>query len=177
MADFVALTCPSCGGKLQITSDIDLFACAYCGSELKVKRGGGIVSLAPVVQGLERVQAGVDRTASELAIVRLRSEIAGLEAEIKEVVDWFKRIDPDNRYLKRKMNIEVFLRLMEDDLQNQRRALSKRRLGSQLFPRQKAKATKRLGILEDELEKLTALVARLREKQAQLARHQQIADQ
>lgn len=78
MADFVTLTCPSCGGKLQITQDIDQFACGYCGNEHMVKRGGGIVALAPLVEGLTRVQAGVDKTAAELAMPRLSREIADL---------------------------------------------------------------------------------------------------
>jgi DNA-directed RNA polymerase subunit RPC12/RpoP len=85
MPDYVNLTCPSCGGRLQVTNDLERFACGYCGHELLVRRGGGIVSLAPVVEGLDRVAAGVaqvrtgvDRTASELAIPRLEKEIASL---------------------------------------------------------------------------------------------------
>jgi hypothetical protein len=83
MADFVTLTCPSCGGKLQITSDLDRFACGYCGTEQVVRRGGGVVSLAPVVEGLKQVQVGVDKTASELAIRRLREDIAELEEQVE----------------------------------------------------------------------------------------------
>lgn len=79
MADFVTLSCPSCGGKLQISNDIDRFACGYCGQEHIVKRAGGLVSLAPVLEAISGVQQGVDRTASELAISRLEREIAGLE--------------------------------------------------------------------------------------------------
>jgi hypothetical protein len=76
MSDFITLSCPSCNGKLQITEDIDRFACIHCGNEHVVKRGGGIVTLKPV---LERVSKGVDNTASELAIVRLDKEISILE--------------------------------------------------------------------------------------------------
>ena len=47
-----------------------------------MKRGGGIVSLAPVVEVLSKVQAGVDKTASELAIVRLQGEIPPIEAKV-----------------------------------------------------------------------------------------------
>lgn len=90
MSGFVTLSCPSCGAKLEITSDIDRFACAHCGTEHIVKRGAGLVALAPVVAEIQRVGAGVDRTASELAIRRLTDEIAQLEAE--------KRIDPGHPY-------------------------------------------------------------------------------
>jgi hypothetical protein len=81
MADFVTLTCPSCGGKLEITSDIDRFACSHCGREHIVKRSGGIISLSPVVDELKKVGVGVDKTAAELAIVRLQKEIAELQAK------------------------------------------------------------------------------------------------
>ena len=48
MTDFVSISCPICGNKLQITSDIERFGCAYCGNEHVVRRRGGIISLAPV---------------------------------------------------------------------------------------------------------------------------------
>ncbi len=78
MSDFVTLSCPTCGGKLQITKDIDRFACAHCGNEHAVKRGGGIVALEPVVAGLAKVQVGVDKAASELTIIRLNAELTTL---------------------------------------------------------------------------------------------------
>ena len=80
MADFVSLTCPSCNGKLQIGKDLDRFACGYCGTEFVVNRGG-VISLSPVVEGLKRVEKGVDKTASELAIARLSKDIEGLEQQ------------------------------------------------------------------------------------------------
>jgi hypothetical protein len=85
MPDFVTLTCPSCGGKLEITNDIDRFACGHCGAEHIVRRSGGTVALAPVVAGLAKVQSGVDKTASELAIVRLTAEIKQLETKLGEM--------------------------------------------------------------------------------------------
>ncbi len=84
MVDHITLTCPSCGGNLQITNDVERFACGYCGKEHVVKRGGGIVTLAPVVEGIKRVQDGVDKTASELAISRLGKEIKQLKNKIAD---------------------------------------------------------------------------------------------
>ncbi len=81
MPDFITLSCPSCGGKLEITSDIERFACAHCGTEHLVKRTSSIVSLAPVVEEIRQVTEGVARTASELAIIRLDNEIVQLERE------------------------------------------------------------------------------------------------
>ena len=85
MADFVTLTCPSCSGKLQINQVLQRFACSYCGTEFVVNRGGGVVSLAPVVEGLKRVEKGVDRTASELAIARLTKDISDIEDGLASV--------------------------------------------------------------------------------------------
>jgi hypothetical protein len=92
MSDFITLTCPNCAGKLQITDDINRFACMYCGVEHVVRRGGGIVTLQPVVDelkkvstGISGVKVGVDRTASELAIQRLLSEIQELIRRREEI--------------------------------------------------------------------------------------------
>ena len=84
MSSSIVLTCPACGGKLEITNDIERFACAHCGREHVVRRGAGIVSLSPVVDAIKKVETGVDKTASELAIARLQREIDDLENGIHE---------------------------------------------------------------------------------------------
>jgi hypothetical protein len=80
MPDFVTLTCPSCGGKLKITPDIDRFACANCGSEHLVLRSDSVVALKPLQDSLSGLARATDRTASEMAIKRIQGEIAGLQA-------------------------------------------------------------------------------------------------
>jgi hypothetical protein len=85
MTDFITLTCPSCGSKLQLTNDIDRFACSSCGNEHIVIRSGGIVSLSPVAEHLKGIKVGVDKTASELAIPRLQGEITQLKKDIPKV--------------------------------------------------------------------------------------------
>jgi hypothetical protein len=84
MPDFVTLTCPSCGAKLEIGSDIEKFACGFCGNEHIVKRSGGIVALSPLIEGIKGVKQGVDKTASELAIKRLKDEIREIRAGMPE---------------------------------------------------------------------------------------------
>jgi len=79
MSDFITLSCPSCGAKLEITQDINRFACSHCGQEHIVKRSGGIVSLSPVVEAINQVKSGVDKTAAELALARIPKEIIALE--------------------------------------------------------------------------------------------------
>ncbi|MGE5569297.1 MAG: hypothetical protein ACM3S5_09705 [Rhodospirillales bacterium] len=71
---FVPLNCSNCGAKLDIYDDMDHFACGYCGTQLVVRRRGGTVSLRAVEQAIERVRVGTDKTAAELAIVRLEKE-------------------------------------------------------------------------------------------------------
>jgi predicted RNA-binding Zn-ribbon protein involved in translation (DUF1610 family) len=85
MSEFITLTCPSCGGKLQITNSVERFACANCGNEHLVKRQGGAIFLTPVIETLQNIQVGTDKTASELAISRLKSEIDEIEKIRKEV--------------------------------------------------------------------------------------------
>lgn len=85
MNDFVSLTCPKCGGKLQVTKDIEMFACGYCGTEHIVKRGNGIITLKPVLDSIQKVQQGVDKTSSELAIARLTEEVQDIEGQIAKM--------------------------------------------------------------------------------------------
>jgi DNA-directed RNA polymerase subunit RPC12/RpoP len=72
----VNLKCLGCGGALEISADMERFACGYCGSEQMVLRRGGTVALKPVVDAVARVQVGTDKTAAELALVRLGQELA-----------------------------------------------------------------------------------------------------
>ena len=85
MADFISLTCPTCGGKLQITPDLDRFACAHCGNEHMVKRSEGVVALQPLTESLTGLRQATDRTASELAIRRLTDDLVQLQAARQEV--------------------------------------------------------------------------------------------
>jgi len=80
----ITLKCPSCGANLAITLEMDAFACRYCGTQQVVQRSGGTVSLKLIGEAIARVQLGTDRTASELAIRRLREDIAAVEAERKK---------------------------------------------------------------------------------------------
>ena len=63
----IELTCPHCGGRLEISTDLDVFACGYCGQKVMVKREGGTVSLSLLVS-LKDTSA---RTAAELALARI----------------------------------------------------------------------------------------------------------
>jgi ribosomal protein S27AE len=75
------LKCTNCGASLEIHTDMDRFHCGYCGSEQVVERRGGTVVLRKVVDAIGRVQIGTDRTAAELALVRIDKEIAEIMSE------------------------------------------------------------------------------------------------
>ena len=45
-------------GKLQITKEIERFACMHCGNGHVVKRGGGVVSISPITEGLRKIHLG-----------------------------------------------------------------------------------------------------------------------
>src|SRR5690348_265170 len=90
MGDFITLSCPSCGGSLRVTEDIERFSCKYCGQEHLIRRSQGQLTLIPVIEKLERIDkkvtkiaSGADKHASELAIVRLRKD----KKDVKKLVD------------------------------------------------------------------------------------------
>jgi hypothetical protein len=115
MPDFVTLSCPSCGGKLQITNNIERFACGYCGNEHVVRRGGGIISLIPVAEDIKGIKTGVDKTAAELAIIRLDKEINELNQKIKTI-----RQDIQKKYEAKDTKYSPFMDSLMDDLVQKR---------------------------------------------------------
>lgn len=82
MLNFIALECIKCGGTLRVSDDRERFTCNFCGTEHLMK--DGVVSLSPVMDVLKGVKGGVDKTASELAIRRVRDDISELQAQLNE---------------------------------------------------------------------------------------------
>jgi hypothetical protein len=78
----IAMGCPNCGASLEITSDLETFACAYCGSTIKVTRHGGTVSLNQIEQAINGIKTSTDRIAAELALKRLEGELGEVTSEI-----------------------------------------------------------------------------------------------
>lgn len=90
-SDFITLTCPTCGGKLEITPDVERFACKFCGNEHYVQRNSGSISLAPMVESLKRVEgkfdqvlSGSDRAVAEKTIQRLKDEMPAFERSVAQ---------------------------------------------------------------------------------------------
>jgi hypothetical protein len=75
MPDLATPTYLSRGEKLNITNDINRFTKGQCNCEHAVKHVGGNAYLSLVVGAHKKVEVGVDKTPSELAINRLQEEI------------------------------------------------------------------------------------------------------
>lgn len=107
--DLMKLSCPSCGGSLQLPDDIDQATCRYCQTMLVVQRGEGYASLkiAEKVQDairdsavetrvaieegslvtrdeLRRMQLSQDLSATQARLASLQAEIRALEREKKK---------------------------------------------------------------------------------------------
>jgi DNA-directed RNA polymerase subunit RPC12/RpoP/cell division protein FtsL len=110
------LTCKSCGGKLELTDDIDQFSCGYCGTEWLVNRRGGIVSLKPIEEKLQKIEEHTKATskhtekimehsqetsvsssilANEIKLKRLQEKILSLEGEKEKLEKEIKKAKPN----------------------------------------------------------------------------------
>jgi len=83
--ELLRMGCPSCGANLEIGRSLNRFACGHCGNEFLVNRGGGVIALEPVVEHLIQVKQGVDRTAAELAITRLKGELNSIDQQYRNI--------------------------------------------------------------------------------------------
>lgn len=80
--ELVALTCPVCSGVLQIGPGVSHFACASCGNEYFVQRGGGIIALAASREEFWRARAGYDNSSQKRLLKSLDREIGDLQNRI-----------------------------------------------------------------------------------------------
>jgi hypothetical protein len=79
MSEIVTLTCPSCGGKLEISPDIDRLKCVHCGQEQLILHDGNQLFIRPLQDSISLLQQATSRNASEQAIQRIKAEIQELE--------------------------------------------------------------------------------------------------
>jgi hypothetical protein len=79
---------------LNITADVERFACQFCGYEHIVRRSGGTVSLEPVVKVMQNIDANISRIGfssekqvAEQTITRLKKEIDEMTTRIGSAYD------------------------------------------------------------------------------------------
>ena len=111
------LSCPNCDNNLQIAEGIARFACARCGCEYLVRRGGGIVTLVLVTQDTG--------SAGETSA---RETTAGLQEEIRAAKDnlWSERKSV------RAESVFTFL-VMLQDIHHQRHGTKRKRSVLDMF--------------------------------------------
>ena len=68
------MTCRQCEGKLKVSSDADQVICQHCETEYLVSFNEGAISVKLLSEGLKKIQVSTDKTASELALVRIMEE-------------------------------------------------------------------------------------------------------
>jgi hypothetical protein len=94
-SDFITLSCPNCGGKLNITADTERFACQFCGHEHIVRRSGGLVALEPVLKnlnanlnlvgmGINQLGLSSEKQAAEQSLIRVRKEVEELSKKVAD---------------------------------------------------------------------------------------------
>ncbi len=84
----VRLKCSNCRRELEVSPDMVEFACGYCGAQCHAVRHGGTVSLKSAGGAIASVQRGTDRTAAELAVLRLKSDLSDVGASLDRLNDW-----------------------------------------------------------------------------------------
>jgi hypothetical protein len=83
----IPLKCAGCGAGLEISLDIDVFSCRYCGTNQKIKYNDGVVELQLINKSITHIQQSTDRTVSELAFHRLKQELIDVERRKKTLWD------------------------------------------------------------------------------------------
>jgi ribosomal protein S27AE len=79
----LTLNCTNCGASLEVSLDMERFACGYCGTQQIVERRGGTVALKPLTDAIRLVQTGTDKTAAELALKRMGEELVTLQSSYR----------------------------------------------------------------------------------------------
>lgn len=83
--DILSMTCRKCGGKLQVNKDSDQILCQFCGTEYLVSFNEGAVSIKLLSEGIKNIAVSTDKTASELALLRIRKEKESLIVRFGEI--------------------------------------------------------------------------------------------
>lgn len=74
----IKLSCHSCGANVQVQKDQKTFACEHCGAAYRLRQEDGVL----VPELLSRTAEATEKTAAELAVPRLRQELAALDLQI-----------------------------------------------------------------------------------------------
>jgi flagellin-specific chaperone FliS len=84
--EIIGMTCRQCGGSLKISKDADQIICQHCGTEYLISFNEGAISVKLLSEGLKKIQVSTDKTASELALVRIKKEKEQVAVKIQNQV-------------------------------------------------------------------------------------------
>ncbi len=70
------------------------FKCDYCGTRYSVNQASHSLHLIPVLESMQVIQTSVDRTATELAIRRLRDDIFQIESQLYQFAGEYDFLKP-----------------------------------------------------------------------------------
>ena len=88
--EIVSMTCRNCGGKIRINNNADQFICQNCGSEFLISINEGAISIKLLSEGLIKISKSTDKTASELALERLKDEKVDLITSFYNISSFLK---------------------------------------------------------------------------------------
>lgn len=83
----IALDCGKCGGALEVTEDMEMFKCPYCGTPYMVERSEGTVKIVKLERRVEQLEVEQRQIRSSVASIELKE----LLAERKELEEQFKQ--------------------------------------------------------------------------------------
>ena len=86
MSDFITLSCPSCGARLQVNKEKGTYTCEYCGVDHLIRpENQVVVTQNSDPEEMKSIKKVMDKTNSEMAIKRLSEEIKEIDQKIAEV--------------------------------------------------------------------------------------------
>ena len=122
------LTCPSCGGQLNLPEDLSQVTCTYCGNQLVVDVGDGYAALRIAEQVSSSIRESGAATTSairdssevtkgELRRLQITNEITSLQSQIALIQSEIRSLERGklNRKIKKQL---LGLRSQEKDLTN-----------------------------------------------------------
>jgi len=82
MSEVIELICKNCGGKANFDLSSNIFKCEFCDSKFLIENKNNNISMQPLIQSMDSLQNGIDKTASEFAIVRIQKELDNLNRQL-----------------------------------------------------------------------------------------------
>lgn len=133
--DLIKMSCPSCGGSLQLPGDLDQVTCSYCNTLLVVQRGEGYASLkiAEKVEAAIRdsaadtrvaIEEGSQVTRDELRRLQLSQGLSAAQTRLASLQTEIRALEREKQKRKVKRQLKM-LRKEERNLVRQVRSIEK----------------------------------------------------